>query len=318
MCTLDPTIDTLTLLVLGLLLGGAGLAGLLAGFLALPRQRWLFLLLVGVMATAGLTAVAVDWPRYLWLPPLFAAGLLLGGAGLHELPSFRRFDHSWMALGAPRQLAAVLFLAGGGLTVAELCRLDEPPMTEKNAVLSAKKEMAAHMPELVPCTTVVAYTDLGRPLPLWEPAPTSRETDLQRMERAYLQHTYDMHLLQTMEPKLDFNCHGWVFANGRCWVRGTVVPMILHDNGYRTVAQPAPGDVAVFRNEQGEVMHTALVRLVREDGSVLLESKWGALGCYLHTPTHHAYGTCDCTYYHTDRGGHLLLGRYPRLPLTGV
>ena len=56
----------------------------------------------------------------------------------------------------------------------------------------------------------------------------------------------------------------------------------------------------------GKVSHTGLVQAIMEDGRVLLESKWGKMGRYLHTPEQHAYPTHQPTYYRSHRAGHQL------------
>jgi hypothetical protein len=103
------------------------------------------------------------------------------------------------------------------------------------------------------------------------------------------------------------NCHGWVFAGGRYNLGGRFVDTILADNGYTEVSDPAVGDVCVYRGAVGEVSHTGLVRAVLADGTVLVESKWGRLGVYLHAAGESCYGTAF-TFHHSDRGGHTLVG----------
>src|SRR5205807_1160464 len=79
-------------------------------------------------------------------------------------------------------------------------------------------------------------------------------------------------------PDATSNCHGWVFTGGRYWVKGGAVEDILRDNGYRTVEDPRPGDLVVYRDDQGAVSHTGVVSSVGADGLVLVESKWSWLG----------------------------------------
>jgi hypothetical protein len=83
------------------------------------------------------------------------------------------------------------------------------------------------------------------------------------------------------------------------------VNAILQDNGYSLVAQPQVGDLAIYRSLADEVTHTGLVRMVGGDGSVLVESKWGPLGIYLHPVAAQPYGERH-TYYRSSREGHLL------------
>ena len=116
----------------------------------------------------------------------------------------------------------------------------------------------------------------------------------------------EVKLIQTDGPDVSYNCHGWVFTGGKGWVRGSNVARIIRDNGYQEVTSPAPGDIAVYRDHAGEVTHTAVVRGQMQDGTLLLESKWGKLGRYIHTEKGQPYAVHACTFYSTERGGHVL------------
>ena len=70
---------------------------------------------------------------------------------------------------------------------------------------------------------------------------------------------------------------------------------------------PRPGDVAIFRDLAGQVTHSAVVRGLASDGLVILESKWGWAGRFLHTPAGQCYGS-DCTFYRTERPAGLASG----------
>src|SRR5262249_3395836 len=126
----------------------------------------------------------------------------------------------------------------------------------------------------------------------------------------------DFNVIRTAPADGNYNCHGWVFTAGRYWVRGVFVERILKDNGYTVAPRVRSGDLAVCRNDSGEVTHTALVHSVGNNGQVLVESKWGRLGRYIHTPDQHAYRGQTVTYLRTSRGSHLLqgLGESPSTP----
>ena len=64
----------------------------------------------------------------------------------------------------------------------------------------------------------------------------------------------------------------------------------------------------MYRDESGQVSHTALVRAVCEDGTVLVEGKWGWMGVYLHPVQSSCYGQ-KFDYYRTARGSHVLTVR---------
>jgi hypothetical protein len=106
-------------------------------------------------------------------------------------------------------------------------------------------------------------------------------------------------------PDAACKCHGWVFTGGQFGVASEDVDAILADNGYLAVSEPRENDVVIYRDDLGRVRHTGLVRFVGADGLVLVESKWGPLGLYLHPPQDQPYGTFF-NYYHSPRPGNEL------------
>lgn len=113
-------------------------------------------------------------------------------------------------------------------------------------------------------------------------------------------------VIATGPPDPAYNCHGWVFAAGRCVVDSDV-DAILEDNGYVPVAEPRAGDVIVYRDGGGSVCHTGLVRQAGTSGAVLVESKWSGNGRYLHPAEVQPFGG-EWAYYRSARPGHLLRG----------
>lgn len=101
-------------------------------------------------------------------------------------------------------------------------------------------------------------------------------------------------------PDLTANCHGWVFAGGRYALSPTTVEALLQDNGYSRVAEPRPGDVVVYRDEAGGIVHSGRVRRVNASDEVWIESKWGTGAAYIHHPLDQCYsGTLE--YYRSAR-----------------
>jgi hypothetical protein len=116
----------------------------------------------------------------------------------------------------------------------------------------------------------------------------------------------DLKVIQTGPGDESYNCHGWVFGGGKAWISGMSVDSILEDNAYQTVSEPIAGDVLVFRDSEGKVSHTGLVRTTTDDGHILVESKWGKMGRYIHTLDQHAYQSHQRTFYRSRRVGHQL------------
>jgi hypothetical protein len=147
-----------------------------------------------------------------------------------------------------------------------------------------------------------ATTDQGRPVTVYTlPTPVPRSDLAEAEKRMVVEHQMAQKQIRTAGPDNNYNCHGWVFTGGRYWIRGNDVPAILDDNDYRPVSAPIAGDVIVYRNEQDAVLHTGLVHSVAADGLILIESKWGWMGRYIHKPEDQTYGN-RWTYYHSDRG----------------
>lgn len=105
------------------------------------------------------------------------------------------------------------------------------------------------------------------------------------------------------------NCHGWVFTEGRYWVGGDEVDKILKDNRYRQVDHPGVGDLVVYRHASTKaVTHTGIVRYVGPNGFVLVESKWGNMGRFMHPHNVHCYLEDNWSFHRSPRKGHTLLG----------
>jgi hypothetical protein len=83
---------------------------------------------------------------------------------------------------------------------------------------------------------------------------------------------------------------GMVFATRRTWIDTEHLEMILEDDEYRRLfpsEEVLPGDVVVYRDEDGTVSHVGLVNEVRpnlRDGTkeIIILSQWGGDGEYFH------------------------------------
>jgi hypothetical protein len=91
-----------------------------------------------------------------------------------------------------------------------------------------------------------------------------------------------------------------VFANRRTWVDTEVIELIRQEDGYDRVSrvdEVRPGDVLVYRDQKGEIMHIGIVLsmeplVATASWKVSILSKWGAEGEYVHPQDHvpHSYG----------------------------
>lgn len=148
----------------------------------------------------------------------------------------------------------------------------------------------------------MVVTDKGSRLPVfgWNVSDEEFRTFSTMTEKNYSE---KYQLIRREVSLEESNCHGWVFTEGKYLLFGEQVEQILRENGYRVVEKPVVGDIIVYRNISGAVLHSGLVRSVFDDGAVLIESKWGIGARYLHQPLDQPYGDLF-RYYHTDRGNH--------------
>jgi hypothetical protein len=86
-------------------------------------------------------------------------------------------------------------------------------------------------------------------------------------------------VIQTALPDDRTVCHDWTFGGSR-YSDGCPVATLLAD--YTPVSAPRPGDIVVYWSDAGDPAHSGIVRAVGSEGLVVIESKWGHLGRYLH------------------------------------
>jgi hypothetical protein len=261
--------------------------------------------LAALLAAAGGAAFASGLPGWVWQPPLVLAGVWLGFS-LCRTPVLEK--GALLLAGAlrhPRAQAAALLGCAAALLCWQSYRLDGDVAAD---TIDLESELGHSLGAsgLVPHDEEAAQTDAGRAVALFRPragwaSPIAEEDYLRKLGLS-------RKLIQTDATDPTYNCHGWIFAAGRCWVRGETIEQILKDNGYRAVSRPEVGDLAIFRDAANAITHSALVRGSGEEGVLLLESKWGQLGRYIHTSSEHLYGHHQCTYYRSTRGSHLLRG----------
>lgn len=146
-------------------------------------------------------------------------------------------------------------------------------------------------------------TDQGRWVPLYRFAANAEKfaSFSQTFGKRFA--NFSTALIHRRDADQTANCHGWVFTGGQHLLRGEGVAKILEDNGYQEVAIPVPGDIIIYRDAFGVILHTGLVQGVLKEGTVMIESKWGVDQRFLHLPTDQPY-SANYQYYHTDRGSH--------------
>ena len=289
----DPFVFLFTILCVGI--GGSALA-LIGIWLELrqgPRARrgfsgilFLFLcVLAGVLWRDDQPAGVVG-PILALAAPCLAAYLMQGAL-------LRRWASRVLE---PRGVWTVLLLGSPIFAVVYAHYLNKPdalPAFLAEPTPDRRKE----------ATDPIALTDLGREIELFRygeiKSPEALEASMLELER------YTHEVIRIEGPNPNCNCHGWVFTGGNFGVPSEQVDTIVADNGYVPVERAQAGDLVIYRDDSGSPQHTGLVRFVGEDGMVLVESKWGPLGVFLHTPETQPYGQ-NFGFWRSSRLGHRL------------
>lgn len=203
----------------------------------------------------------------------------------------------------PRAIATAILVAG--LTVAGTGSVVFDVWTDSDDSKDFERmmDLIAKVPDLtLPPETWV--TDAGTALNVRIPANPRSAQQIREEERFCLDSFQWSALLIERRPADDrSNCHGWVFTGGQAWVLSEDVPRILRENGYLHVDHPKPGDIAIYRGEDGLSKHTALVRSVGD--VTMVESKWGWMGVYLHEVNRSCYGT-NYEFFRSPRRDHIV------------
>ena len=87
----------------------------------------------------------------------------------------------------------------------------------------------------------------------------------------------------TPDGRMDTDCHGVTFADGQYWINDTEVDKILSGSGYAPTNSPQPGDVGVYRDLNGNPVHSVTVTGVHSNGEVAAVSGLGGLETTVHT-----------------------------------
>ncbi len=284
---------------LGLIVAGVGNA------LFVPRRGWVrgAIASVGLAATVGSAlALIPDSAGAL----AAAGGALIAVGSLARIGALRRTVAALVhALRKPRIAWSAVAALGLGAMAEEMIRFDLVQESENRQQEAWMKGHGDGNP-YVADETHVAKTDRGSGIHLMSAAEPLSAEQLAESEQQTILTTQIAEYIIRRGPADDAsNCHGWVFAGGKFAILGREVDTILAENDYESVMAPLPGDLCLYRNDALGVAHTAIVRSVLEDGTVLVEGKWGRLGVFLHPVDHCVYGT-HFTYHRTDRGTHVL------------
>jgi hypothetical protein len=154
----------------------------------------------------------------------------------------------------------------------------------------------------VPVREVSAVTDSGRAIPLFHFEMFTPAKDAEQLILAA--EKFQHQVIRVEQPSAECNCHGWIFTGGQFGIRNPDVRAILADNGYVAVKDVREADLAIYTNGD-DYTHSGVVRLTDPSGLILVESKWGPFGVFLHAPDMQPFSGV-CTFYRSARHGHQL------------
>jgi hypothetical protein len=300
----------------------------MAGF-AFEESSWLVWTVAITVAVAALALgiTGLVW-RHLWRRPWMPAlgALLLAGLGalafLECLSFFEiNLEHmlGFVTCGAfllggltwwqpvrrlfatrPACLSALMVIAGAGLGSGLYW-----PIT---AMRPGRLELFELKDPAHPNYRLFAQTDQGTPVPLCvyqlaEGTPACLERELKRQQADTAARA-----IQLAPPDMQYNCHGWLFTGGCYAIHQKSLQTILTENGYQEVREPRDGDLIIYFDvATDEIVHSGVVRAATAGGIVLIESKWGAGGRYLHPPEVQPYSN-TYLFLRSPRKGHTLAG----------
>lgn len=156
--------------------------------------------------------------------------------------------------------------------------------------------------EDVPIRLTQAITDSDRPVSLFHFKMHSTAAEI---ERFIALHEMDLtQIIRLTEPNSAANCHGWVFTGGKYGIRDPDIAQVLVDNGYVEAAMPHEGDLAIYISDT-KITHSGIVRMADQRSPILVESKWGPFGVYLHGVDRQPFKG-QCKFYRSERSGHQL------------
>ena len=199
-----------------------------------------------------------------------------------------------------RRPSAWLLLASSfGLVVWSSHQFQErlkPPAKKSLSIAVAPGKRSQQVLEFV------ALTDGNHPIKVYRLDQAADSEDADSPGDSYAVE-YNGNMIQRAPAGPLANCHGWVFLDGQYLISGDAVQRILDDNGYEVVEEALAGDVIIYRDDNRNILHSGLVRGVLNDGSIIIESKWGVEGVFLHDPMDTPYST-NLEYYRSPRPTH--------------
>jgi hypothetical protein len=110
-------------------------------------------------------------------------------------------------------------------------------------------------------------------------------------------------------PTTKYNCHGYTFLGGAAWLNlsDRQIETILRENGLTFTDTPHIGDVVLYRDANGKILHSGVVKDIK-DGIPIVYSKFaeGSLLKHYVSNVSEAYKGKIEIYHGPDQGARLL------------
>ncbi len=255
----------------------------------------------------GLACRHADFSWTVWFAPTLCGLVLLlqllaGFAFLRALTI--RALANVHALTAPRRWGLLLMGASPLLLAGSLWQIDVMVTPETGSFDQIRDYPEA---DLVEATGISAFTDRGRRIPIYKvPANKTGSLAIAGEQGLPMENTpVPYRAIRLADANADSNCTGWVFTGAHSWIQCRDVQNILDDNGYHVNASARPGDLVIYRDDAGAIVHVGCVASLVGTGRPMIESKWGYQGLFLHLPEGTPYGDA-WSYYRSKRPDHML------------
>jgi hypothetical protein len=261
-------------------------------------------LMAGLLGGAAAVFAATGSPIGLWLAPAILA-TVCGGAAVLRSPRSAVALAAFLKMATSPRLHGAILLVGSPIAATCWAWALVPTVPEIQIQEPSVAESAIDNKCLAGTT---AATDAGKSVPLFVRLANAPARELRAADaKTFSDRECAGRALRTAPPSDDYNCHGWVFTEGRFGIQSEDVDVILRDNHYYEVSDPRPGDLVVYRVANA-VTHSGIVRTAGPGQPLLVESKWGNGARYVHAP-HDAPYEGRPTFYRSERaGGHVLRG----------
>jgi RHS repeat-associated protein len=83
-----------------------------------------------------------------------------------------------------------------------------------------------------------------------------------------------------VDDRMRFDCHGLTFADAGFFIDNNQVDTILRGDNYKTTNTPEIGDVVVYKDKDGNIVHSATVTGTDENGAVTEVTGLGGISIY--------------------------------------